>query len=282
MAVNLSAISSAQTTALALANLILVSPQSNYGVQPQQKVLPDGSTTQLDPPILFNYEGENSVMLESDVTDHFVEDNTAIQDQVALRPELITTHGYIGELNDVVPPLLAPLKLIADKLTTISAFTPGLSATAVLAYAEAQQAYAIASLAISAGVSAWGAINGTGDAITFQNGNVFQRGVQNKQQIAFQQFYGYWRNRTLFTVQTPWALFENCVIKSLRSIQDAETRVFTDFEVTFKLMRFAQTITTGGLTGSFQGRGSNQAAKLIDNGASTGGPEQAFTDPLIA
>lgn len=258
MAIDLSILSVATTTATALSNLILVNPQDNVGIQPQADSI-GLQTEQLQvPKFLFNYEGENTVLLESDITDHFVEDNTAIQDQIALRPEIITTHGFIAELNDIGPEILAPLKLAADKLTVIDAYTPVISATAILAYNEAVQLYAVAQLAKNSAVNAWQTVS-TGAVPA----------TQNKQQLAFQQFYGYWQNRTLFTVQTPWAIFRNMAIKSLRAIQDADTRVITDFEISFKMMRFAQTIVTSNTQNQFQGRAKSQAASLVDNGTST-------------
>src|SRR5271163_4191719 len=80
------------TTALAL-----VTPQANIGYKPQSL------TGAVLPTLLFHTEGENVAHLQSDITDHFIEDNTAINDQIALKPEMVTVHGFIGELNDVFP-----------------------------------------------------------------------------------------------------------------------------------------------------------------------------------
>ncbi len=136
MAINLSALSNITTSATALSNLILVSPDKNAGIQANPRRYSDGSFADRDPAFLFNYEGENTITLESDITDHYAEDNTALNDQIALRPELITTHGFIGELNDISPEILDPLKLLAEKLTVINAYTPVLSETAILAYKQ--------------------------------------------------------------------------------------------------------------------------------------------------
>ena len=80
MAVNLSAISNAQTTATALGDLILVTPNTNLGYQPQNQPIIPGTTQSgvQAPTLLFDYEGENTATLESDITDHYTEDNTAI------------------------------------------------------------------------------------------------------------------------------------------------------------------------------------------------------------
>jgi hypothetical protein len=205
-----------------------------------------------------------------------VEDNSAVQDQIALKPEIITTHGFIGELNDVTPGILAPVKFIADKLTAVVAYQPALTTAAELAYAEAFQIYQVAANALNSAVSAWNNLaGGGGENVIGSNGlaNSFNQQTgrvsnsQNKQQTAFQQFYGYWRSRTLFTVQTPWAIFQDMAIKSLRAIQDAETRMITDFEVSFKMIRRASTLRS--IATTYQGRGKTQSSSLTDQGTST-------------
>lgn len=259
MAVNLSAISNAQTTAGALGGLILVTPNQNLGYQPQNAPITPGrvKTGAQPPSLVFDYEGENTVTVESDITDHYIEDNTAIQDQIALKPLTVTVGGYIGELNDVVPSLLAPLKFIADKLTVLGAYTPVLSETAIIAYNEASQAYAIATQLAASAVSAWNAVTGSGP-------------TQNKQQTAFQQFYGYYNTRTLFTIQTPWAIFQNMAIMSLRAVQDPETRVISEFEIKFKQMRFASTSQALAINpANTQGRLASQSSTPVDNGVQT-------------
>lgn len=270
----LSNLANLTTAATSLSNLILVSPQKTIGYQPQNLTQTNGVQPQ-GPPLLFHYEGEQAVVLTSDITDHFVEDNTSIQDQIALKPVVITTKGYIGELNDVPPLAILSRYNVAQKLTQISAYSPALSVTALNAYNEALFLYQTAISAGNAGVSTWNSINGSGGENVITDGqllnNTFnnQTGVvtnsQNKQQVAFQQFFGYYSSRTLFTVQTPWAVFQNCAIQSLRAVQDETTNVITDFEVTFKQMRFAKTQ----LTGTQQGRAAAAAADLTNNGVNT-------------
>lgn len=267
MAINLSALAPATTAANALSNLILVTPQDNLGYQPQSPPTKDGVIPSNPPTLVFNYEGEQVVNLESDITDHYIEDNTAIQDQIALKPEIIQTHGYIGELNDVVPAALRPLKIAADKLTVLVAFTPQLTETALIAYQQASFLYQVGAQAANAGVAAWSSLTG--------NSN-----VQTKQARMFQQFYGYWQKRTLFTVQTPWGLFQDCAIMGLRAVQDAESRVITDFEVRFKKMRFAKTTTISAQTTSLEGRAAAQDSGLVDLGSSTPRPSITVAEGL--
>lgn len=286
-----SALSSFTTSAAALANLVLVTPGKVMGYQPNPVIPPNSpSNTAIQPPpsFLFHYEGEQTVSLESDITDHYIEDNTAVQDQISLKPEMITTHGFIGELNDVPPYALQILQSIANTLTVIGAYAPELSETALIAYDEAFLLYQVGANAANAAVSAWSSINGnTGENVIGATGlanGVFNpstgdiAGNQNKQQTAFQQFYGYWRQRTPFTVQTPWAVFQNMYILRLRAIQEAETNVISDFEITFKMIRVATTaFTNGGLPLLQSGQLASQASPLVNNGTYPPGPSTDFS-----
>lgn len=270
MPVNLSALSSLSNSALTLSNLILVTPQEQSGYQPQNKNVKTGQIQQTLPTLLFNYEGEQSVSLESDITDHFIEDNTAVQDQIALRPEIITTHGFIGELTDIAPRPLKILKTVADKLYTLVAYTPELTTTGLLLYNQAFQAYQTAEQAANAASAAWNSLKSQG---AFAN--------QTKQAKMFQQFYGYWKDRTLFTVQTPWAKFNDCAIRTLKAIQNAETKMITDFEVSFKKMRFAKTSIINNSANNFQGRSLAQSSGLVDFGASSPVETKTLSEGLV-
>jgi hypothetical protein len=267
MAIDLSALSSITTTATALSNLLLVTPNKNIGYQPT-----DSDGFSLGDSILFNYEGEQVATLTSDITDHYVEDNTSIQDNISLKPEEITTQGFIGELSDFEPGLVGELKRVAqEKLIILSAYTPAVSTTALLAINEAQL---IANVArnVSNSVNSWKSLNSSESRIV--NGVLVKTDSSNqtKQQIAFQQFYGYWRSRTLFRIQTPWCIFENMAIKSLRAVQDAETRMISDFEVTFKSMRFSSTIRTSKDANRQQLQSSNTISTTSRTGADVNFP----------
>lgn len=230
----------------ALSNLLLVSPQNTQGYQSQRS---QGDTSVPDKPLLFHYEGEQSVVLQSDITDHYVENNTAIQDHWALRPEVINTHGFIGELNNVAPEEFQRLKDLVAKTKIIGGYAPQLTAAAAIAYNEAAFLYQIGIKTAGNLVSTWQSINSKG-GLTVIDGSVeiTKELNQTLQQQMFQNFYIYWRQRTLFTVQTPWAVFQNMAIRSLRAIQDAHTNVITDFEVSFKMIRTATTVTDANLT----------------------------------
>lgn len=252
-------------------------PQYTIGYQPTYPPQPSGAQSTLPIPqpaaFQFHYEGEQSITCQSDITDHYIEDNTAIQDQIAVKPEIIATHGFIGELNDVPPLALRALQTAAMSLTSIGAYVPQISSTALLAYNEAFFAYQLEQQAQAAIVSTWGAINGSGGEAVANSGNGalinYNQASQSLQQKAFQLFYAYWFNRVLFTVQTPWAVFVNCAINTLRPIQDAETNVITDFELSFKVIRTATTNVTTPVVG---GRAIAQQSSTTKLGSNTPSP----------
>ena len=224
-------------------------------------------------PLLFHYEGENTGTFESDITDHYVEDNTTVVDQIGLRPEVITVSGFIGELNDILPLPLQILQTMANTLLLVDSYTPELSVTALTKLNQATLLYESAASIANSAISAWGSLIGSGEQVGQATGTftVGASASQNQQQQMFQQFYGYWTQRTLFNIQTPWAIFTNMAIKTLRAIQDAETRMITNFEVTFKKIRTASTQITS-LSAIASARAATQSAAESSNGATSGIP----------
>lgn len=245
------------------------------------------SFTSLPTPLIFHYEGENTGTFESDITDHYVEDNTTIVDQVGIRPEQITVSGFIGELNNVLPAALQALQTIANNLLVVDAYQPQVGITAQQQLNQATLLYESANSIANSAVAAWGSIAtafGAGSEVVTNSGTftVGSSIVQDLQQTMFQQFYGYWYNRTLFNIQTPWAIFTNMVIKTLRPVQDAETRMITNFEVTFKKIRTAQSLVTGPSSLISVGRANTQSADSVQNGITSGVPGSDLGSSLTA
>jgi hypothetical protein len=249
------------SAARSLGGLVLVTPNSNFGYQPKQPVADDGTVSNAPPTLLFNYESENVVELQSEITDHYVEDNTAVQDQIALKPEVIRVTGYIGELTNINPFLPETKNFIQNKLTAISGYAPAFSASALVAINRATAIAPSVNNIVRDGVSSWNTAFGESEI------------VQNKQQKMFQQFYGYWKDRFLFDIQTPWAIFTNMAILSLSATQSGETAVITEFSVTFKKIRKAEVIRYTVDANSAQldpsnmrGRAQIQGSETVDYG----------------
>lgn len=202
---------------------------------------------------LFNIVGDESVDLTSDITDHYIEDNTAVQDNIALRPEVITVRGIVAELAQAAP---AEKKLTpaSDPLTPNPEMVPELTPGAVQTQAIKVRTSRDQAAAVADGQSLFGVF----DRTFGRNSN------QTKQTEAFLYFYALWQARELFSVETPWGFFNTMAILSLRSEQPEDTKSKSDFTVTFKKIRIAQNVSVN--LGQLAGRLQAQQAPVSQNG----------------
>jgi len=259
MAISSIAASNITTSVTSFSSLILVTPQTNGSYLAQDSsVIPGLATpTSSNDPYVFNYEGENAFSFESDITDSYIESNSAIQDHIALKPETFKVQGFVGELNDILP--IGPantIKQLQSKLVVLSAYAPSVSVAALEIINEAILAEEVAvKLAASALQTLSTAIGG---------------GLKTQQSYYFNQFYLAWQNRTLFTIQTPWTILSDMAIQSVQAIQDESTRMVTDFEITFKAMRFVNpTSSTGVNPEDMSGRAATSATVPASTGTNT-------------
>lgn len=219
---------------------------------------------------VFNAEGEAREELSADITDHYAEDNKAIQDQVAIRPRRVTLKGYVGEViyNGPTNPT-SPIQNLAQKLTAITAFAPQLTAAAT----QTQQA-----IANPIATDFTGLLGNASNIYGLVKNALGSFGPTQNQQNAFNYFKALWQTSTLMGIQTPWEFITNMVIESVIAVQPEESRWITDFSVTFKEMRFAQTTTTSLNTASNQTgvpgvAGVQSLAPILEQ--SIAGPQQS-------
>jgi hypothetical protein len=268
--------------ATALSNLALVTPLLNYGYGPVSAI--DG--TPLANPWLFTYEGENTVDLEAEVTDHYLEDNSTVNQHVALKPELITVHGFKGEVENMLP-LQGPAGFLAQAvLGAVTDFQPSFSKSAQNVINQAAQAYQQAQVLANAAVGAWNTVSGnTGPTVIGSEGVEFTNPNQNKQQALFTQIYGYWRQQisqttpVFFNVQTPWAIFTPCVLMKVRAIQPEDTDELTDFYLTFKMIRYVSTASSPLVAA---GRAALSLSPSVNNGTLSLASGPSLADQLAA
>lgn len=173
---------------------------------------------------IFDVLGSEEISLDSLITDHYVENNYSYQDHIALKPERFTVHGYVGELVDLFPSTALSFVNKALSLNTIASFVPSFTAGAAQKYAKIAGKVSKASEVIN------------------QAKNVYDMFLQNdsetkKQRSAFSYFYGLQQSRQLCTVETPWAVFTDMAVESVRFRQEEQSRMVTDVIVTFKKIR---------------------------------------------
>jgi hypothetical protein len=216
---------------------------------------------------VFDAQSESQADLSADITDHYTENNQALQDHIAIRPKRITLRGYVGELvYDTAGTPPSTLQTVTQKLTTITAFLPQVSAAATQAQA-----------AISGVNSAGGTLQSLAAAVPaaaniyglVQNAIGISSGTEKKQQAAYQYFASCMNTGILMGLQTPWEFLTNMAIERIVAIQAEDSIFITDFSVTFKQIRIASTQTTltplggtGGIASNPQNAQGATAAQL--------------------
>ena len=182
---------------------------------------------------VFNVKDDDRLELRADVTDYVAEDNSYINDHIALKPMTITLRGFIGELvNETEVGLLGVINTVTNKLGIVSEYLP---ATTLAAQQAAQKA-----------------LNQVQSFVTQAN-NVIKK-TQNlletvsvwisgntKQEQAFSKLMGMFRSRQIVTVETPWGYFDNMAITGVMLEQDGKTNSWSDISVTLKQLQFAVT-----------------------------------------
>lgn len=175
---------------------------------------------------LFDFEGESSLKLEAEITDHYAEDNSAVQDHVAIKPDRLTLRGYKGELVMRQPGgVLGALGTVQSALTQVPAYlgkyTPGAVAVMAKAVTQAQNVVTQIQQAAARVSNLIGLLPGSAPGDTVQ-----------KQ--AFAQLSALMKTRQVCTVETPWRVYTNLVIERLEFVQPEETRSWSDIVVTLR------------------------------------------------
>lgn len=201
---------------------------------------------------LFDIDADSSIELTSDITDHFVENNTAIQDQIGLKPEQITLRGLVAELRNTPRIRKEITDPVVDALPDNEPLVPLLAP-------QAQQE------ADDAGAELFSEDQSVAAQETLFNYFDGQRRQDGTQQSnAFLFFYNLWKARQLFTVETPWGIMTSMAILSLRAEQGEESKYVSDLRITFKKIRFAKDIAIN--EGELAGRSVPQTSPKSQQG----------------
>lgn len=187
-----------------------------------------GNTTSGINGFVFDIIGDEQMIIDSDITDHFVEDNYAIQDHISLRPVRFSVHGYVAELVDIFPNGLLGILTKIQSLQSIGGYFPVFAAQATQVYASVANVVAKAGEVVNQAKNIYSLITGASTS-------------SSKQQNAYQTFYQMWLSRQLCSVETPWGILNNMAIESMRPLQKENTNLVTDFEIIFKQINVVST-----------------------------------------
>jgi len=218
---------------------------------------------------VFDYEGDDQVVLESDITDHFAENNYAVQDQIALKPYKITLRGFVSEL--ILPAtsqgLFGALTTLQTSIATVPAYL-GKYTPQALQKLQGTASKAISQVQNYANTAAQ-YLNQAKNIAAFFGGGT---GAPTKQQQAFVALSQLRDRRQIFNVLTPWKLFEGMAIETLVFVQPKDSKTMSDISVTMKQMRFVDVASSQNITATHAGRAGFQYQPQNSNGATPGTP----------
>jgi hypothetical protein len=204
---------------------------------------------------MFDINLRDNIKLECDITDHFIEDNTIINDHIALKPVVITLTGLVGEKILKSERELGILGQTVDKLDAFSTFAPELSIQANRIFNQAQQTANTLKQAEKIAKNIYGLFN-----------DLDVEAEATLQSKAFGFFNALRESRQLFVVSTPWNTFENMAIMSIDATQEDSIHR-TSFEIVMKQLRFSKVILT---TLNSQGRRADQISPVDNKGRTKG------------
>ena len=208
-----------------------------------------------------DYDGEARVQNQADVTDHYAEDNTVINDHVAMKPVRLTLRGLVAELSLTSAQAAGILGGLQNGLTTIPAYlqhyTPGAVKTLSKAISQAQ---AIQNKVNQAIAEAQNVVSLFSDAVP----------ATTRQQQAYAQLSSLQTTRQLLTVVTPFDIFKNMIIEDLTMSQPEASKYESEIIVVLKQLRFVDVIQIPNFLSQFGGRAAFQNQPQTNLGLTPG------------
>lgn len=166
-----------------------------------------------------------------DITDHYVESGTYLNDHQVVQPIQITLSGLKGELVYKPPEgVLSDFQELANKLEIVDAYlqdyTPGMLQDVQKGISKASTAISRINQNIDRTQNLLAALGGEGPERT-------------EQQKAYTELRALMLSNQLVTVQTPWRYFDSMKITSLGFSQGEDSQSYSRISITLKEIRFA-------------------------------------------
>lgn len=202
---------------------------------------------------VFDTRGDEEVILESDITDNWVESNSTMQDHIGLKPMTITLSGYVGELKTTPrTEMQAVMQTSSSIMQALTPIMPELTAQSQYIFNRTQEVFDIYNKA-----------NETAGRLEDSLKKIPVPSEASAQQQAFRRFYEMWVTRQLSTVYTPFGAYNSMAIEKITAKQAEDSAWISEFSVTFKEIRIAETIA---VTKKKSGRAASGLSKQVDKG----------------
>lgn len=179
----------------------------------------------------FDIDQDESLNLSADITDHYVENNTFLNDHRVIKPVEITVNGLKGEVVFRPPEgLPGQTQELNNRLEEVDAylgdFTPGMLQEIMKSISRANSAVSRINQNLNRTQNVLSALSGEGPEKT-------------EQEKAYSELKALFYSNQLVTVQTPWRYFDNMMINAVNFRQGQSSRDYSQISVTLKEVRFA-------------------------------------------
>jgi len=204
---------------------------------------------------VFDLKKDYKLNLSSEITDHYVESNVAIQDHIGLKPIIIEVTGCISEVN-----LKDKLKEQSDldrylgqkndgnifnsvdsylgRMGSLTSFAPNIVNQAMNIYNTAKYVYATTNKVINLDKK-----DTLGNTRFAYNSEYDEEIIKETKQFEWiDWFKTQWWKRASFSIVTPYGVFDNMYIMDLSAVQPENTRYVTNLNIKFKQIRRAVVI----------------------------------------
>lgn len=201
--------------------------------------------------------GAETIQLNAEITDNYVESNIAYQDHIALKPKIFTVSGEVGELtwykNDSVESVI---EAIPQKLVPVVSFLPSITK-------KAQQ---ITDKAMK--------IIGVVDSLDNFSNRVWQllsnEDVDTEQKKSCAYLSLLWGNREPINIKTPFGTLNNYVIQNVEFTQPERTQDKSQVKISFKEFRIVNEKYGEFNLNKYQSRASAQKTSKKSKGKTSG------------
>lgn len=225
----------------------------------------------------FHLPQTEAIKLENDITDHYIETNSPIQDHIAQKPITITLTGLVGDyfysinqIEDMLARVIPTLTLVKEFLPKISAAASSLKAIKLNATTKLKS-FSNYNKAQENGAFKLGATQTViaSDFSALDLFALFQQlyKLKSAQARAYIFFECLWKSRGLITVETTWKKFNNMAVQSITAKRDNNADI-TDFSVTLKQITTVSTLTE--TLDEYKNRMEQQASSVVDKGEDKG------------
>lgn len=211
----------------------------------------------------FQYDGDAESNLQAEITDHWLEDNSAVQDHIAVKPFRITLKGITGEVFLPSPKvgLIGSLNSISSTLSQVPAYFGGYTPQAQQKLLNAiSQAQSIQTQLVQSAAK----INNLLRLLPGSSAAI------SKQQQIYGQLKSLAGSQQTFKVVTPFEVYNNMALESLHCLQPGETKFWTEFTVVLKQIRMTSVQSIPNLLARGAGRRATMSAPTVDQGAQKG------------